>query len=55
MSKAMISTTGLSTNVNKHKVFLKLKCGQHQTATKKTKKRKKILIHLYGYMLVATV
>lgn len=38
MNKAMISTTGLSTNTTIK--FLKLKCGQHQTAKKKKKKKK---------------
>lgn len=35
MNKGMISTTGLSTDINNKK--LKLKCGQHQTATQKKK------------------
>lgn len=38
MSKNMISTTGLSTGYQQQ--FLKLKCGQHQTATKKKKENK---------------
>ena len=49
-NKAIISTTGLFTDIHNK---LKLKCSQHQTATK-TKKRKKH-IKQYGYMLVATV
>lgn len=46
MNKTMISTTGLSTGYQQQ--FLKLKCGQHQTATK-TKKEDKFSL---SYMAI---
>lgn len=55
MSKAMILTTGLSTNIN-NKVFKNLSVASTRLPQKRGRKKgKKILIKLYGYMLVATV
>lgn len=43
----MISTTGLS--IGYQQQILKLKCGQHQTATKKNKKENKFS---FSYMAI---
>lgn len=44
----MILTKGLSTDVNK---VLKLKCGQHQTATKRRQKKREKKLSL-SYMAI---
>lgn len=50
MNKTMISTTGLSTGYQQQ--ILKLKFGQHQTATKKKKEKKRENKFSLSYMAI---